>query len=287
MATQPTADDRCPECHTPTPTAERPHERVCPDCGLVIEADLIDHGPEWRGRYDPEREQQVRTKAGNRDLHDRGLGTVLSADGGDRDAARRARIHQHARTGDKKDRNRGYATSEIQRMCVALDLGDDLATQAKRLFRAVHEEASQEGHDLDGLAAGAVYGVARIHQRGLAPDAVARIARADAAHITRDWRYLQREAGIEVPPPDPRQRIRVVAREADVSSQARERAVSALDGLDAQSISNGSPSTLAAALLWLASEQTQAEVAEAAGVTPTGMRQRWHRLGDVPIADAD
>lgn len=285
MATQSTADatDRCPECHTPT--AERPRERVCPDCGLVIEADLIDYGPEWRGRFDPEREQQVRTKAGNRDLHDRGLGTVLSADGGDRDAARRARIHQHTRTGDKRDRNRGYATAEIQRMTVALDLGDDLATRAKRLFRAVHEERSQAGHDLDALAGAAVYGVARIHQRGVAPDAVATVARADATAISRDWRYLQREAGIEAPPPDPRQRIRVVAREADVSSQARERAVSALAELDDHEVANGSPSTLAAALLWLASEQTQAEVAEAAGVTPTGMRQRWHRLDDVPMED--
>lgn len=262
-------------------------EQICENCGLVVDSTPIDHGKEWRGGYDPEREQRVRTKAGNRTLIDRGLGSHFAPDGGDRDAARRARLHHRIKNGDKTDRNRGYATTEIQRIGTALGLDDTVLAQGKRLFRELHEDAGQGGRDLDTLAAAALYGATRVHQRGLAPGDVAAVARTDALAISRRWNTMQTTLGVPVPPPDPRQRIRVVAREADVSAAARERAVSALDGLTAQSIANGSPSTLAAVLLWLASEQTQAEVAEAAGVTPTGLRKRWHRLGDVPVADAD
>jgi len=44
--TRPAARETCPECGGRTRVDAA--ERVCTDCGLVVEADRIDHGPEWR-----------------------------------------------------------------------------------------------------------------------------------------------------------------------------------------------------------------------------------------------
>jgi len=38
--------NRCPECDGHVTTNIK--ETVCEDCGLVIEEQRIDHGPEWR-----------------------------------------------------------------------------------------------------------------------------------------------------------------------------------------------------------------------------------------------
>ena len=55
--TQKTSTDRevleCPECGGKLITDEERGETVCSECGLVVEEDEIDHGPEWRA-FEPE-----------------------------------------------------------------------------------------------------------------------------------------------------------------------------------------------------------------------------------------
>ncbi|RLM50338.1 hypothetical protein DVK06_11895 [Halorubrum sp. Atlit-28R] len=52
--------ETCPECDGRTRVEDA--ERVCADCGLVVEADRIDHGPEWRS-FDDEDTDPKRTGA--------------------------------------------------------------------------------------------------------------------------------------------------------------------------------------------------------------------------------
>ncbi|MUV89901.1 transcription initiation factor IIB 2, partial [Halapricum sp. CBA1109] len=40
--------ERCPECRGALVTDAEHGETVCENCGLVVEEDGIDHGPEWR-----------------------------------------------------------------------------------------------------------------------------------------------------------------------------------------------------------------------------------------------
>lgn len=278
---RPTASAACPECAGPL--ARTDTETVCQACGVVVEADPIDHGPDW-GHAGPDGEDPRRAKPANRDHHDRGLGSTI-ADGGDLSARQRA-LHARSKIERKKDRNRGYATSEIHRMATALGWGDTLRTQAKRLFREVHEGTDQGGRDLDRLTAAAVYAVARVHQRGLAPTQVAAVARTDTTALRRSYGRLTRTLGLAVPPPDAKQRLRVVAREADVPDRVRERALAHLDALPDADVANGSPSTLVAGLLWAASDAlglgvTQARVCEAADCSKVGLRNRLRALPEV------
>ncbi|MFB6256831.1 MAG: TFIIB-type zinc ribbon-containing protein, partial [Haloplanus sp.] len=50
----------CPECSGSLVTDEEHGETVCADCGLVVEEDEIDHGPEWRAFDSSERDSKSR-----------------------------------------------------------------------------------------------------------------------------------------------------------------------------------------------------------------------------------
>ncbi|RLM48887.1 transcription initiation factor IIB family protein, partial [Halorubrum sp. Atlit-28R] len=70
---RPTDNTPCPECSGQVRTNSV--ETVCEDCGLVIDEQRIDHGPEWRTH---DQDQRKRTGAPlTAARHDRGLSTEI------------------------------------------------------------------------------------------------------------------------------------------------------------------------------------------------------------------
>jgi len=49
---------RCPECSGQLASDTEHGETVCVDCGLVVEEDEIDRGPEWRAFDSSEKEEE-------------------------------------------------------------------------------------------------------------------------------------------------------------------------------------------------------------------------------------
>ena len=72
--------ERCPECNSAH--LVRDYERgelVCEDCGIVIDDQLIDQGPEWRAFDVEQGEKRARTGAPmTYTIHDKGLSTEIS-----------------------------------------------------------------------------------------------------------------------------------------------------------------------------------------------------------------
>lgn len=267
-------ENECPECHGTVETEGT--ERVCQSCGLVVLENEYNHDHKAWGRYGRPDERDPDGKRTNRDLVDRGLGSRMGFPG-ERDAATASLATWNDRFQQSKtDRNRAYATLEIQRIAAALEWGDDLRTQAKTLFRQAHDAGEAVGRDLDTLAAACVYTVARVHQRGLTPNDVARYGKGvDPDELVRRHKVVCETAGVPTPPPDPRQRIRVVAADAGVSHTVAD-ALDVLERCDDAVIHSRSPSSVAAAILWRVSEVTQERVGEAADVSPTGLRKCWY-----------
>ena len=55
---------KCPQCGGTHLTKDYSRaELVCEDCGLVIDEDFIDHGPEWRAFDSDQREKRARVGA--------------------------------------------------------------------------------------------------------------------------------------------------------------------------------------------------------------------------------
>jgi len=70
---------KCPECGSTHLSKDYSRaELICKDCGLVIDDELIDHGPEWRAFDSDQREKRARTGAPmTYTIHDKGLSTMI------------------------------------------------------------------------------------------------------------------------------------------------------------------------------------------------------------------
>jgi transcription initiation factor TFIIB len=72
---------QCPECSSTDLVADSERgETVCAECGLVVDEDSIDRGPEWRAFDSAERDRKSRVGAPTTNLmHDKGLSTNIDA----------------------------------------------------------------------------------------------------------------------------------------------------------------------------------------------------------------
>jgi len=67
--------NQCPECGGRVATNVA--ETVCEECGLVLEDERIDHGPEWRSFSDDEQNRERTGAPLTVTRHDRGLSTEI------------------------------------------------------------------------------------------------------------------------------------------------------------------------------------------------------------------
>lgn len=289
MATTDTLHAACIDCGEPG--AKDGHDVICPNCGAVIDDAPIDRGPEWR-EFDGVRGREKRRTGPGKDTTrgDLGLGTrigshaELAADGGQ--LARANRYHNQVKRHTRKDERREYACNEISRIAAALDVGETLETQAHHLFREVHDADLAVGRDLDTLAATCLYLITRIFGRGITAADIEPTARTDARWIHRRATRLTRELDLEVPPPSLAARVRRAASEAGIETHHTQAALELADRVgDAPGV-NGSPSAIAAAVLYEVcggrdQSYTQTEIGAAAGVSATTLRNRWKDVKSV------
>jgi len=100
----------CPECDGRVTTNSV--ETICEDCGLVIDEQRIDHGPEWRTH---DQDQRRRTGAPlTAARHDRGLSTEIGcgkdANGNELSGRKRQRLSRM-----RREQTRGRFQSKAER----------------------------------------------------------------------------------------------------------------------------------------------------------------------------
>jgi transcription initiation factor TFIIB len=298
----------CPECGGAlVPDAEH-GETVCGDCGLVVEEEEIDPGPEWRSFDSSDRDNKSRVGAPTTNLrHDKGLSTNIGWQDRDaygntlssrqREKMRRLRTwNERFRTRDSKERNLKQALSEINRMASALGLPENVRETASVIYRRALEANLLPGRSIEGVATASLYAAARNAGTPRSLDEFSRVSRVERAELTRAYRYVIRELSLEVEPADPKSYVPRFVSELDVSKtasgeierHARDMLTSARDqGL----LSGKSPVSLAAAAIYaaaiLAKEPvTQQRVGDVADVSEVTIRNRYRELLDL-VADFD
>lgn len=278
----------CPECGGRLNASG--DETVCGDCGLVVGADRIDRGPEWRSFDDGE--DRKRTGAPlTRSRHDRGLSTEIGY-GSDgrltgrkrRQLSRMRREHNRSRIASKTERNQVYAFTEIRRMVADQSLPDSIKEQACTLFRSAQSEDLLRGRSLEGFAAATVYAACRAGTVSRTVDEMVEVSRASRDEFKAAYGALNTELGLPIGPIDPREYLPRFASQleldADVERRARDLARRAReDGI----VGGRDPSGFAAGCLYAASREfdagvTQAEAADVADVSPVTLRSAYHDL---------
>ena len=289
------SSNTCPECNGHVATNAM--ETVCEDCGLVIDDQQIDHGPEWRSFEDDDSNRERTGAPLTAGRHDRGLSTEIGrrTDGKGRtlsgskrcQLARLRREQTRGRFQSKAERNLAHGLGEVRRVTSALELSGSVRDQACQLFRSAHREDLLLGRSIEAIAAASVYGVCRCHGRPLARDDLVDVARIDHSGVTNAYKTLNRELGLPTQPIAPQSLLPKLASELNVDTRVRRQAQRLAERAHETSIANGyQPSGVAAACLYLASREhgeslTQAQVAAAAGTTPATLRARRAELTEL------
>jgi len=289
-------ENACPECGGQVIADEEHGETVCADCGLVVETDEIDRGPEWRAFDASERDQKSRVGAPTTQMmHDKGLSTNIGWQ--DKDAYGRAlnsrqreRIqrlrtwNERFRTRNSKERNLKQALGEIDRMASALGLPETVRETASVIYRRALEEDLLPGRSIEGVATASLYAAARQAGTPRSLDEIVTVSRVDRMELTRTYRYVVRELGLEVQPADPESYVPRFASDLDLSEEVARRARELLRTAKKDGRHSGkSPVGLAAAAIYaaalLANEKvTQAEVSEVTDISEVTIRNRYHEL---------
>ncbi|MFB6097439.1 MAG: transcription initiation factor IIB family protein [Haloferacaceae archaeon] len=284
----------CPECGGNLESEGS--ETVCADCGLVVEEDEIDHGPEWRAFDASEKDSKSRVGAPTtKMMHDNGLSTNIGwqnkdAYGNTLNASQRQKMqrlrtwNERFRTRDSKERNLKQALGEIDRMASALGLPENVRETASVIYRQALKRDLLPGRSIEGIATASLHAAARMEQVPRSIDEVAAVSRVDEEEFKRAYRYINRELALQIQPADPLEYLPRFASELDIPDETERRARQLLErGKRANVHSGKSPVGLAAAAIYAAAqltnvELTQREVSEVTEMSEVTIRNRYQEL---------
>ncbi|MFP9059467.1 transcription initiation factor IIB [Natrialbaceae archaeon A-chndr2] len=294
--TQTSEEERCPECGGRLVSDSEHAETVCDQCGLVVEEDAIDRGPEWRAFDSAEKDQKSRVGAPTtKMMHDHGLSTNIGWQ--DKDAYGRAlssrqrqkmqRLrtwNERFRTRDSKERNLKQALGEIDRMASALGLPENVRETASVIYRRALDEDLLPGRSIEGVATAALYAAARQAGTPRSLDEISAVSRVDRMELTRTYRYIVRQLNLEIKPADPESYVPRFISDLDLSDETERRARDLLGSAREKGVHSGkSPVGLAAASVYAAAlltneKVTQNDVSEVANISEVTIRNRYKEL---------
>ena len=297
--TEPTeqeAVEACPECSGNVVTDTEHGETVCEDCGLVVEEDEIDHGPEWRAFNSAEKDRKSRVGAPTTNMmHDKGLSTNIGWQNKDaygrslsseqRQKMQRLRTwNERFRTRDSKERNLKQALGEIDRMASALGLPQNVRETASVIYRRALGDDLLPGRSIEGVATSALYAAARMAGNPRSLDEIARVSRVEKMELTRTYRYIVRELSLEVQPADPEHYLPRFISDLGLSEETQRQARDLVEGARQSGMLSGkSPVGIAAAAVYAAAlltneKVTQSQVSDVADISEVTIRNRYKEL---------
>jgi len=290
---------KCPECGSTYLSKDYSRaELVCKDCGLVIDEDIIDHGPEWRAFDSDQREKRARTGAPmTYTIHDKGLSTMIGWTNRDaygkyiptRNRAQLYRLRKwqrRIRISDATEKNLAFALSNLDRLSSGMGLPRTVRETAAMIYRKAALKNLIRGRSMEGVAAAALYAACRQCNVPRTLDEISSIARMSRKDVGRNYRYIARKLELKLMPTTPRDYISRFISELKLSSDVQAKTLDIIREATNKELTSGrGPTGIAAASIYIASvlcgeRRTQREVADVAGVTEVTIRNRYKELSD-------
>jgi len=289
----------CPECSSLNLVHDYERaELVCGDCGLVVAADFVDEGPEWRAFDHDQRMKRSRVGAPmTYTIHDKGLSTMI--DWRNRDSygksissKNRAQLYRlrkwqrRIRVSNATERNLAFALSELDRMASALGLPRTVRETASVIYRKAVDKNLIRGRSIEGVAAAALYASCRQCGVPRTLDEVESVSRVSRKEIGRTYRFISRELKLKLLPTSPIDYVPRFCSGLKLKGDVQAKSIEILRQASEKELTSGrGPTGVAAAAIYIASilcgdRKTQREVAEVAGVTEVTIRNRYKELAE-------
>lgn len=276
----------CPECDGTT--YQDGHEVVCDDCGVIVDADWINYGPDWRS-FEEDGPENSGIHVGSPwtpRLHDGGLSTKIGYSTDDSVDLKRQRSHNsQSRFRSKRERNLAFGLSEVQRLTSALGLARPVRDRACYLVRAAQDNGLFPGHALETMAAAAVAAACREQRVVRTLSEIAGKTIKEPATVRNRMLVLARDLDLALPTFRAVDHVSRLASDLGIDEQTTHEAMElAKRGTEAGVANGRAPSNVAAACIWIVDDYLrQVDVADAAGVTPTTIRNVRNELRDAGL----
>lgn len=288
---------KCPECTSGNLVEDYDRgEVICQACGLVINENVMDRGPEWRAFTKEERESRGRVGIPiSYSMHDKGLSTVI--DRINRDAygkqlpistrlemLRLRKWQIRTRVHSSIDRNLAQAMAELDRLTDNLHIPSQVKERAAVIYRKALDSGLVRGRSIAAIAAAALYAACRATETPRTLKEVAAASSVKRKDVARCYRLLLRELNIRMPVEDPVRCVSKIASKVRIPIKAQRTAIKILGEAKKRGVVSGKdPMGLAAAALYVACviddvKKTQKEIAEVANVTEVTVRNRYKGL---------
>jgi transcription initiation factor TFIIB len=289
----------CPRCgSTELVMDDKRGELVCAKCGLVIEENEIDQGPEWRAFDHEQSEKRVRVGAPSTyTIHDKGLSTDMdwrNKDSYGKSIPTRTRgqlyrlrkWQRRIRVKDASERNLAFALTELDRMASKLLLPKQVREAAAMIYRKAVEKNLIRGRSIEGVAAASLYAACRECNIPRTLDEIAEVSKVDRKEIGRTYRFIAREINLKLMPTLPTDYVARFCSELKLGMDVQTKSMEILEQAHEKGLTSGrGPTGVAAAAIYLATilcnnRRTQRSIAEVAGVTEVTIRNRYKELAE-------
>jgi len=294
----------CPECDGGL--RQTTHETICRECGLIVNEQEIDRGPEWREFDDGTGSTMKRCNDGGltRTHHDNGLGSEIgySNDHGKRNLHRLRTHNRRARFVNNGSRSKAKGNGAIQRVIATLDLPSDAAERACQLYKQAQNDGLLLGHNVEGFVGASIYAACREMELGRLPEDIGEAIQLSADdldggvtptdEVQSTYSLLCRELGLTPRPPLPSDYVPRLASGVELGRETNALALKLAQACDGHAaIAGRSPSGVAAACVYAAvtttnEALTQRAVAQEIGVAPVTVRKSTTKIKQVDAVAA-
>lgn len=273
-------------------------EISCNRCGLVLDENMIDQGPEWRAFDHEQRDKRTRVGAPSTyAISDKGLTTAIDwknkdAKGRSIPEQNRAQLfrlrkwNQRIRVSRCGERNLAIALGELDREANRLDLPRSIREDASVIYRRAAKNNLIRGRSIEGVVATSLYIACRICNLPRTLNEIAEVSNVSKKQIAKNYRFLSRELDIKLKPTSPADYISRFASQLGLSGETQSKAIEIIHSANEKGLTSGKgPTGIAAAALYISSvllgeRKTQKDIALVSGVTEVTIRNRYKELSE-------
>lgn len=287
--------DHCPECGSDEIVVDPDRgERICRECGFVVEDDSLVMGPEWRAFNAQEKEKRSRVGLPlSYAMSDKGLSTAIGnvytetkrkvSIERKHDLLRMAKWHRRV-VNSSKQRSLTTAMTALDKYSDKLHIPFQVKELAALTYRKSLDKNLVKGRSIDMIVAASIYFACRRTrtQRGLRE--ISEVGNMELNELAKAYRLIITELDLDVPRPIAQNRVPKIASRVNISQRSQRAAIDILREAEKIRITAGkNPTALAAAALYISCIQgkekcTQKELARAAGVTEVTIRNRYQGI---------
>lgn len=292
-------DRKCPECGSRDLVQDDYRaEVVCNACGLVLEEEIIDQGPEWRdfNVYEKHGSSRVGSPA-NPMIPDKGLSTEIprvSRDAYGRNLSSEARVkfyrmrmlHNQVRQSRQGERSLGQGLRQVDKYASHMRLPPAIREEAGMVYRKAAQRGIVRGRSIATIAAASIYVACRLHGFPRTLKEVVEALKVDRKKLSRTYTILNRELKLKIPVPKPEDYLPRIAQDLELEPQTRSMAGEMVRELSGDpAFASMLPTGTVAGAVYIASilcddRRSQDEISKTAGVSEVTLRNRARQIAD-------